>query len=87
MILTNDRSYIIIDSRELDLIDFSLFLESKDKVIYNFDRSKSIVKYTGSQPSYTFIYPIEGPYSVDEVSTIMIPPEWPWDDEVSIPVL
>lgn len=86
MIFTDNRSYIIVDAREIDLIDFSLFLESRDSIVYNVDRSKSVVKYTGSQPSYSFTYPIEGPYSVEEVSAIMVPPEWPWDDEITVPV-
>ncbi|MEL0120034.1 MAG: hypothetical protein VXB01_13930 [Opitutae bacterium] len=80
MEISNDRNYIIIDAREISILDFSQFLESKDTVVYNSDSTKSIVKYTGSAPSYSFTYPTSGPYTRDGLKAAQSESEWPHGD-------
>jgi|TARA_R100000084_G_scaffold103427_1_gene59447 hypothetical protein len=80
MQLGNNRTYIIIDAREVSILDFSEFLESRDTVLYNSDQTRTVVKYTGSAPSYRFQYPTEGPYTLSELRTAQSYTEWP--DEV-----
>ena len=84
MLIQNDRRYIIVDAREIPLIDFSQFLESENTVLYNVDGTKSTVKYSGDAPSYRFTYPTQGPYTLDELLSNQSESEWPHgdDDEV-----
>jgi len=86
MQITNDRRYIIIDAREISVLDFSLFLEEKNTVVYNVDSTKSLVKYIGSPPSYTFIYPTQGPYTSDELKSVQTDEEWPHGDDENVEI-
>ena len=48
-----NRRWVIIDKDEVDSIDFTKVLEnSKDTLRYSVDKSKTFVKYEGSQPSF-----------------------------------
>jgi len=80
MQITNDRRYIIIDAREVSVLDFTEFLEERDTVMYNVDGTKSVVKYVGSAPDYQFQYTIEGPYTRDELRSVQSDTEWPSED-------
>ena len=80
MQLTNDRTYIIIDAREVSVLDFSQFLEEQDTVVYNVDNTKSVVKYVGSSPTYQFQYPTQGPYTRDGLKEAQSDTEWPHGD-------
>lgn len=79
MQITNDRRYIIADAREIDALDFSQFLESKSTVLYNIYRTKFLVKYEGSNPSYAFMYPTEGPFNIQELNAYRTDSEWPYE--------
>ena len=49
----NDRTYVILDSSDLDTVNFSLVEETSASTIrYNLDSTKFIVKYAGSQPVF-----------------------------------
>ena len=77
MQLGNNRTYIIIDAREVSILDFSQFLESSDTVLYNVDQTRTVVKYEGAAPSYQFQYSTEGPYTIDELKAAQSLTEWP----------
>ena len=48
-----NRKWVIIDKDEVSSVDFSQVLEnSADTLRYNNDKSKTFVKYEGSQPSF-----------------------------------
>lgn len=80
MQITNDRRYIIIDAREVSVLDFTEFLEERNTVMYNVDGTKSVVKYVGSTPTYRFQYPTQGPFSRDELRLAQSDTEWPYED-------
>jgi len=47
------KSYVIIDSSEVDSIDFDQVLEtSADTLRYSLDGTQTFVKYEGDQPSF-----------------------------------
>lgn len=80
MQIPNDRRYIIIDAREVSVLDFTEFLEERDTVMYNVDRTKSVVKYVGATPTYRFQYRTLGPYTRDELRFAQSDLEWPFED-------
>ncbi len=73
----NDRQYIIADVREYKILDFSQFIEEPDTVLYNSGSTKFTIKYEGASPSYKFIYPIEGPYTIEQLKATQSLEEWP----------
>lgn len=77
MQLGDNRTYIIIDAREVSILDFSEFLESRDTVLYNVDQTQTVVKYVGAAPSYQFQYTTEGPYTLSELKAAQSYTEWP----------
>ena len=47
------RKYVIIDSSEVSSIDFSKVLQtSADTLMYNKDKSKTLLKFEGNTPSF-----------------------------------
>ena len=51
--MLENRRWVIIDKDEVSSVDFSKVLEnSADTLRYNNDKSKTFVKYEGSQPSF-----------------------------------
>lgn len=80
MQISNNKTYVIIDAREVDVLDFSEFFESAETLLYNSDETRTVVKYVGSAPSYQFQYPTEGPYTLDELRAAQSYAEWP--DEI-----
>ena len=51
--MLENRRWVIIDKDEVISVDFSQVLEnSADTLRYNNDKSKTFVKYEGSQPSF-----------------------------------
>ena len=68
------RTYCIIDSSEVSLIDFDEVLQtSVNSLKYSLDGTKVVVKYEGTQPSF-----LEGKteYSHSEILTILATSEW-----------
>tara|TARA_Y100000296_G_scaffold34577_1_gene40077 strand:- start:1625 stop:1864 length:240 start_codon:yes stop_codon:yes gene_type:complete len=51
--MLENRRWVIIDKDEVSSVDFSQVLEtSADTLRYSNDKSKTFVKYEGSQPSF-----------------------------------
>ena len=72
------KSYVIIDSSEVDSIDFDQVLEtSADTLRYSVDGTQTFVKYEGDQPSF-----LSGKqeYTHSEILAILAGPEWTSDD-------
>ena len=74
------KSYVIIDSSEVDSIDLDQVLEtSADTLRYSLDGTKTFVKYEGEQPSF-----LSGKteYTHSEILAILSGDEWT-SDEIS----
>lgn len=72
------RTYVIIDSPEVDSIDFDQVAEtSADTLRYSLDGTKTFVKYEGDQPSF-----LSGKqeYTHEEILTILSGAEWTSDE-------
>ena len=68
------KSYVIIDSSEVDSIDFDQVLEtSADTLRHSLDGTQTFVKYEGSQPSF-----LNGKqeYTHSEILDILATEEW-----------
>ena len=77
-----DRQYMIFNVSELPLIDFTQVLENSiDTVRLSVDGSKTFVKWEGSIPSsVNLLTTKEGPYTYQEIYTILSTPEWSTND-------
>lgn len=73
----NNRYYIIVDAREYSVLDFSQFIEESTTILYNSGSTRFTVKYEGTTPTYKFVYPIEGPYTIEELKATQSLEEWP----------
>ena len=74
-----DREFIIFPVSELNKIDFDQVLEtSSDTVRKSVDKTKTFVKWNGPvAPScISTLTGTEGPYTYDEILTILATPEW-----------
>jgi hypothetical protein len=73
-----DTKYIVFDNTEIDKVDFDKVLDtSKDTLRYNNDRTKTIVKWIGDEPS--FISELDSKsiiYNNEEILIILTEPEW-----------
>ena len=74
-----DRECMILPVSELDKIDFNQVLEtSADTVRKSIDGIKTFVKWNGTEiPScVSTLTGTDGPYTYDEILTILATPEW-----------
>ena len=73
-----NRQFMIFNVSELDNIDFNEVLEtSKDTVRKSIDGTKTFVKWEGNIPSSVqSLTTKEGPYTYNEILTILESPEW-----------
>jgi hypothetical protein len=73
-----NRQFMIFNVSELDNIDFNQVLEtSKDTVRKSIDGTKTFVKWEGNIPSSVqSLTTKEGPYTYNEILTILESPEW-----------
>jgi len=74
-----DREFMIFPVAELNKIDFDQVLEtSEDTVRKSVDGLKTFVKWNGNvAPScISTLTGTEGPYTYDEILTILATPEW-----------
>ena len=72
------RTYCIIESAEVGLIEFNQVLEtSVNSLKYSLDGTKTFVKYEGDQPSF-----LSGKteYTHSEILTILAGDEWTSDE-------
>ena len=66
--------YVIINSNEVNSVDFSQVLETSAQTLrHSIDEAFCVLKYTGDQPSF-----LEGKtvYSHSEIIATMAGPEW-----------
>ena len=74
-----DREFMIFPVSELNKIDFDQVLEtSADTVRKSVDGLKTFVKWNGSVAPICIstLTGTEGPYTYDEILTILATPEW-----------
>jgi hypothetical protein len=72
------RNFMIFNISELNQIDFTQVLEtSEDTVRKSVDGTKTFVKWDGAIPQcVNDLETKEGPYTYDEILTILSTPEW-----------
>ena len=73
------RNFMIFNVSELDSVDFTQVLEtSKDTVRKSIDETKTFVKWEGELTpiSVDSLITKEGPYTYNEILTILSTPEW-----------
>jgi len=74
-----NREFMIFNISELNLIDFSEVLETSiDTIRKSIDGTKTFVKWNGDTipPSVSILTTKEGPYTYDEIISILDTPEW-----------
>ena len=73
-----NRRFMIFNVSELGQIDFSTVLEtSAETVRKSVDETKTFVKWDGTIPTcVSDLTTKEGPYTYDEILTILSTPEW-----------
>ena len=73
-----NREFMIFNVSELPLIDFNQVHEtSQDTVRRSVDGTLTFVKWDGAVPSsIAALTTTEGPYTYDEILTILSGPEW-----------
>jgi hypothetical protein len=73
-----NREFIIFNVSELNQIDFTQVLETSiDTVRKSVDQTKTFVKWDGAMPEcVNNLTTKEGPYTYDEILTILATPEW-----------
>jgi hypothetical protein len=73
-----NREFMIFNISELPLIDFTQVLETSiDTVRKSIDETKTFVKWDGATPSSVeSLTTKEGPYTYEEILTILNGPEW-----------
>ena len=73
-----NREFMIFNVSELNLIDFTQVLETSiDTVRRSIDGTKTFVKWDGATPSSVeALTTKQGPYTYDEILTILNGPEW-----------
>jgi hypothetical protein len=74
-----NREFMIFNVSELNLIDFTQVLETSiDTVRRSVDGTKTFVKWDGNTipSSVDSLTTKEGPYTYDEILTILSGPEW-----------
>ena len=73
------RNFMIFNVSELNSVDFTQVLEtSKDTVRKSVDETKTFVKWEGDNTptSVDSLTTKEGPYTYNEILTILATPEW-----------
>tara|TARA_R100001509_G_scaffold164991_1_gene144585 strand:- start:739 stop:981 length:243 start_codon:yes stop_codon:yes gene_type:complete len=72
------RTYLIIPTSELSKVDFSQVCEtSADTVRKSVDETKTFIKWDDSEPSFvSSITGTEGPYTNEEILTILATDAW-----------
>ena len=73
-----NREFMIFNVSELPLIDFTQVCETSiDTVRKSIDETKTFVKWDGVTPSSVELLTTkEGPYTYEEILTILNGPEW-----------
>jgi len=74
----DDRKFMIFNVSELNQIDFTQVLETDiNTVRKSVDETKTFVKWDGVMPEcVSNLTTKEGPYTYDDILTILATPEW-----------
>jgi len=77
-IMFENRSYLIFNMSEVDLIDFNNVLETSTETLrLSVDETKSFVKWEGETPSFVSdLTDTEGPYSHSQILEILSEEAW-----------
>ena len=77
------RTYLIIPTSELSKVDFSQVCEtSSETVRKSVDETKTFIKWDSSEPSFVSgITGTEGPYTQQEILTILATDAWTSPEE------
>lgn len=72
------REYLIFPITELSKVDFNQVLETSEETVRkSVNNSKTFVKWSGVQPSFVSdLENTEGPYTHEEILTILSTEEW-----------
>jgi len=73
--------YLIIDIREIDTLNFTKFLETKETLNYNNKGTMTVVKYNSDELNYNFLYTTKGPYNIDEIRIELLNNGWTEETE------
>lgn len=78
-----ERTYLIMPTSELSKVDFSQVCEtSADTVRKSVDETKTFIKWDSSEPSFVdSIEGAEGPYTYEEILTILATDDWVSSEE------
>jgi hypothetical protein len=73
-----EKLYIIFNTSEINLINFTQILESSAETLrMSRDGFKAIIKWEGNTPDFIDILTTkEGPYTHEEISNIVLAEEW-----------
>ena len=73
-----ERTFLIIPVGELNKVDFTQVLEtSPDTVRRSVDGTKTFIKWEGGTPAFIMLIDgAEGPYTYEEIISILATPEW-----------
>jgi hypothetical protein len=79
-----NREFMIFNISELPLIDFTQVHEtSADTVRKSTDETRTFVKWDGAIPSsVAALTTTEGPYTYEEILTILSGPEWTSEEPI-----
>ena len=81
----NHRNFMIFNVSELGSVNFNEVLEtSQDTIRKSVDESKTFVKWEGetTPTSVDSLTTKEGPYTYNEILTILATPEWTLEGDV-----
>ena len=83
-IMFENRSYLIFNMSEVDLIDFNNVLETSTETLrLSVDETKSFVKWEGETPSFVSdLTNTEGPYSHSQILEILSEEAWTPTDQM-----
>ena len=72
------NTYIIINTTEIGLVNFSEVLETSQSTLrLSVDETQTVLKWNGSEPSFvSSLSSYDGPYTHSEILTIMATPAW-----------
>jgi len=76
--MIDNRKYLIIQTSDLDKVDFSQVLEtSKDTVRKSVDGTKTFIKWDKTEPAFIeLLQNTEGPYTKKEINNILNTSDW-----------
>jgi hypothetical protein len=79
-----NREFMIFNTSELPLIDFTQVHETSiDTVRKSVDGTRTFVKWDGETPSsVAALTTTEGPYTYEEILTILSGPEWTSEEPI-----